>query len=377
MKPAAAIVQPAHDIAKLAAAVDKAIRNWRDANKHCEEAEQRATTARDVLARMRLELGWSLAEARRAFPATGRNAGGWSRFLADRGLDRDVALDAMRYAGWVDENMPDRGPDDPLPTRKQAGLDLAKGRHSAGGSDNEDPVKVLGQERGGPPFRQMTEDDLAAAIARLDPEARKRLIGRANVKGGSGESARGTWCTSKDWAIAVGAWDLDPFSNPRSHILSAARCMLEDGGDAFGGGEPGEHPGFYLTGNGHGAQPMTGQADELTRVWIQPPYELVAAAIAHYGHTRFCALLRWSPDVKAWFPELWRRTAVVCHPFGERMEFEPPPGIDKSGDMPFPHALYYAHEADLTDEVRARCIVWRIDHDTDDVRAIPALRIVR
>lgn len=59
------------------------------------------------------------------------------------------------------------------------------------------------------------------------------------------------------------------------------------------------------------------------------------------------------------------------------MEFEPPPGVDKSGDMPFPHALFYAHEGDITDAVRARCIIHHINHDTDDVRAIPALHLVR
>jgi hypothetical protein len=232
---------------------------------------------------------------------------------------------------------------------------------------------VLGQERNTPLFRQLTEQDLVQALGRLDPKARARVMKstRANVKGGSGDEDRGAWCTSKDWAAAVGPWDLDPFSNPRSHIASVTRCMLEDGGDGLGADE---QPGSWISG---GVNPSHGVADELARVWIQPPYELVAAAIAHYGHTRFCALLRWSPDVKAWFPELWKRTAVVCHPFGERMEFEAPPGVDKSGDMPFPHALFYAHESDVTDAVRARCIVWRIDHYTDDVRAIPALRVVR
>lgn len=361
MKPIPAIVE--RDIVRVTRRVDDAFRTYAVAEANARER--------------RLELGRALVEARSFFPATGRNAGGWSRFLAERKINHDVALDAMKYAGYVEAH-----PGEPLPTRKQAGIDgpADKGPAAAETFDDE-PVEVLGQQRDTPPFRQLTEDDIMQAIARLPPEARKRIVraARVNVKGGSGDDDRGTWCTSAEWARAVGPWELDPFSNPRSHIESAVRCMLEDGGDAFGGElGPDKAPGRYLTGNAHGATPSYGLADELTRVWIQPPYELVAAAIAHYGHTRFCALLRWSPDVKAWFPELWRRTAVVCHPWCERMEFEPPPGLDKSGDMPFPHALYYAHEADVTDEVRARCIVWRIDHDHDDARLVqPALQIVR
>lgn len=372
-----AIVQPAHDMAKLAAAVDAALRDLREAKHHEDAAEGRLLTARHVTARMRVALGHALAAARKAFPKSGKNAKGWTDFLRVRGIDPDVADDAMAYAGHIDKHFSGDVPEKP-PTLRDAGID----RRPLASGDREDrddkPVEVLGQEREPSPFRQLTEDDLAEAIARLEPAARRRLLKRANVKGGSGEVDRGMWCTSKEWAVAVGAWDLDPFSNPRSHILSAARCMLEDGGDAFGGGKPGDSAGLYLTGNSHGVQPMSGRADELTRVWIQPPYELVAQAIAHYGHTRFCALLRWSPDVKAWFPELWRRTAVVCHPWCERMEFEPPPGVSSSGDMPYPHALYYAHEADVTDEVRARCLVWRINHDHDDARpAQAALQIVR
>jgi hypothetical protein len=47
--------------------------------------------------------------------------------------------------------------------------------------------------------------------------------------------------------------------------------------------------------------------------------------------------------------------------------FEPPPGLeDKAGaGSPHSHALYYADERDVTDEVRAMCIVWRVDHTSD------------
>lgn len=381
MKPAAAIIQPAEiDLALVEQYIAVARASERDETRTAErhEGESRrhgaaAQAAREAARQHRLRIGRLLAQARPLWPARGPAPKGailppgapasWAEFL--KRLDLDDAT-ARRY---MDEA---RDPES----------FAHKNRSVSDTPGDDEPEPVLGQERDAPPFRQLTKDDLIQALGRLSPEDRRGVMkaARVNVKGGSGNEDRGTWCTAKDWASAVGAWDLDPFSNPRSHIASAARCMLEDGGDAFGGGDPGMHRGLYRIGEKYGPS-MTGVADELTRVWIQPPYELVAAAITHYGHTRFCALLRWSPDVKAWFPELWKRTAVVCHPFGERMEFEPPPGVEKSGDMPFPHALYYAHEADVTDEVRARCIVWRINHELDDVREAEAfyaaLHIVR
>lgn len=373
MRPVAAIVAPAPAVNIDAAAehIIVALAGEREAENSAKRYQQQADAARETARLRRLEVGRWLLKVRPTWPASGPRAKGWSEFLERVKLDDSTAV---RYMDAARTSTVHGGPSKPSSPQDSA--------HGSGVSQTEgdEPFEVLDQEREQPPFRQLTEADLMQALGRLDPEARKRVLkaARVNVKGGSGETDRGTWCTAKDWAEAVGPWDHDPFSNPRSHILSVTRCMLEDGGDAFGGElGPSRAPGSYLTGNAHGATPAYGRADELTRVWIQPPYELVAQAIAHYGHTRFCALLRWSPDVKAWFPELWKRTAVVCHPFGERMEFEPPPGVEKSGDMPFPHALFYAHEADITDAVRARCIIHHINHDTDDVRAIPALHIVR
>lgn len=372
MKSAAARAKPASD--DLAA---EQVIVWRTEERDAETSavrhEQQAGAARATAKARRLQIGELCAKQREKWPQSGPNAKGWGLWLAKAKLDDSTA---WRYIdAWKNRDKPgdDVGdPSHPAPVRGNPDDD-----EPDDGGPRVRPLPCRAPDQ--PPFRQLTEEDIMQAIARLPPEARRRIVkaARVNVKGGSGDEDRGTWCTAKDWAVAVGAWDLDPFSNPRSHILSAVRCMLEDGGDAFGGGKPGETPGLYLTGTS-GLQPgRSAVADELTRVWIQPPYELVAAAIAHYGHTRFCALLRWSPDVKAWFPELWRRTAVVAHPWCERMEFEPPPGVDKSGDMPFPHALFYAHEGDITDAVRARCIIHHINHDTDDVRAIPALHLVR
>jgi hypothetical protein len=351
VKPVVAIVET--EIGRHAAAVDAALREYR--------------STQEAFAIRRLALGRALVAARGCFPARGPKAKGWGDFLAARGIDQDVALEAMRYAGFVDEERVSRDLPGNYPTRRQAGLD---GDDSDGyGVEPLDPNR----RSAAPQFRQLSESELRQALARLDPDARKRVIrgDAANLAGGSGEEERGTWCTSAKWAEAVGAFDLDPFSNMRSKIASVERCMLEDGGDAFGGCAPGSSPGLYLVGDRHSGSPTSGQASEDTRVWIQPPYERVLDAIAHYGHTRFCALLRFSPDVE-WFRRLWPLTTAVAIPL-ERMDFDPPPGVEKpKSSIPYPHALYYADERDITDAVRALSIIWRVDHTMR-----PPLQLVR
>jgi len=183
----------------------------------------------------------------------------------------------------------------------------------------------------------------------------------ANVNGGSGEKDRGTWCTPKKWADRLGAFDLDAFSNPRSHIVAAMHLMLERGDDAL----TGPQSGYYWanrTGGilGPGEQGRTGCARIFastdTRVFIQPPYEIVDAAIEHYGHTRFCALLRLDPSTR-WFAKLYRITELVCVP-RERLDFEPPPGVRASSN-PYPHAFYFRNEADVPSAILRTCIAWR------------------
>lgn len=169
---------------------------------------------------------------------------------------------------------------------------------------------------------------------------------RANVNGGSGDPLRGSYCTPKKWADLIGSWGLDPFSNPRSHIVSSRSCQLERGDNGL---EPGP-PGTYRIGG------RVFRATAATRVFIQPPYEIVHEAISHYGHTRFCALLRFDPSTD-WFLRLRRLTKLFAVPLAERFEFEPPPGVEASGN-PYPHAFYFANPADATPELLRRCEAW-------------------
>jgi hypothetical protein len=88
-------------------------------------AELRYTTARQHTAQRRLELGRALIAARVLWPRRGPGSGGWTAMLQRVGLDQDVALDAMHYAGYVESTgQADERPGHSalLPTMREAGL---------------------------------------------------------------------------------------------------------------------------------------------------------------------------------------------------------------------------------------------------------------
>lgn len=328
----------------------EADRNQKLVERHATVAEN----ARAAAARRRVEIGGLLLEARPLWPERGTGTADhhvagklvqrWGEFLAV------VKLDDATARRYMDE-----------------------------ASDPD-------AKRGGKRELARVESILAEVrkLGRADRDALLRELRPANVSGGSGETDRGSWVTSKLWAERVGPWDLDPFSNPRSHIVAEYRCMLEDGGDGLA--ELG-HPGCWTSGGSMladgtwastvdasvigGHTLISGVADETTRVWIQPPYDIVEDVIAHYGHTRFCALLRLDSST-AWFAKLWEVTEVIALPKGTREFFEPPPGIAASGN-PQPHAFFYADPRDLTPAIAESCILL----DRYEARQLPALQVVR
>jgi hypothetical protein len=153
-------------------------------------------------------------------------------------------------------------------------------------------------------------------------------------------------------AEALGKFDLDPFSNPRSHIQSTHRCMLEDGGDGLGGDWPIDHLGTYLL-----ASRELKRATDQTRVFLQPPYSIVEKAFRYYQHTQWTALLRFDPR-PTWFEEIYWRSELVC--VFREIEFEPPPGVSNRGGNSFPHAVYYCRAEDATPDIlRLAPIAWR------------------
>lgn len=198
------------------------------------------------------------------------------------------------------------------------------------------------------------------------------------------EEQRGAWCSPPEWTARAGTFDLDPFTNPRSTLVARHSCMLERGDDGFGLDRRNVPGMFYVNPeqcrgcNGRGevmvhVDSIAGAEYERcahcgyhvatadTRVWIQPPYDIVLDALAHYGHTRFVALLRADTST-AWFDLLYQDLAeVIMVPRRERIEFVPPPGVKASAN-PFPHGLYYRRAADVPEAVAAECYAWPCPH---------------
>lgn len=185
------------------------------------------------------------------------------------------------------------------------------------------------------------------------PALRPKKQPQINVRGNSRDPLRGSYCTPKWLADVMGPFDLDPFSNPRSHIRAERACMLEDGGDGFGDGTPGS-----FRSGAHGELQRT-TADSC--VWLQPDYQVALRALGHYACTRWVALLRFDPRTR-WFDLVYgaaELVAVIRHdPDGRPFGFEAPPGIETSSNT-FPHALYARCAEDIPDEALRFCCAWR------------------
>lgn len=298
-----AIVEPA--ITALVAETRDLIEALNAANDAVEQLDKKLVASREIQKARRIELGMLLRKARQQLPSRGTATNGWLAYLEAIEMPETTAARYMQEAGAL---VSDR-------TSPQ----LSK----VGTSDHA-------YESTPPP----SDEDAPA------PEGVEQPV----------VVDRGGWCTPKKWADAVGPWDLDAFSNPRSHIVAPHICNFEGGDDGFGDGSPGS----YRIGD------VLRKATKKTRFWGQPDYRngFVERAIDHYGHTRFCFLLRLDTST-VWFERLWSISELIMIPRGERIEFEPPPGVEPSSN-PYPHGFYYRSAEDVTDAVRAACFEWRI-----------------
>lgn len=186
-----------------------------------------------------------------------------------------------------------------------------------------------------------------------------------SVRGASGDPQRGAYCTPRYVAAALPPFDLDSFTNARSHIRARVGLTLERGEDGFGTGEPGtfkvrvadlpsnleadliEQRGEYAI----------LRATSCTRMWLQPDYTQVLRATRHYLHTRYVALLRFDPRPE-WADLVGAASEWIGvlsnSPERSSFEFEPAPGVVSSSNT-FPHALYARSYADVTPQMRALC----------------------
>jgi hypothetical protein len=149
------------------------------------------------------------------------------------------------------------------------------------------------------------------------------------------EPDRDEWVTPRKLAHMIGSWDLDPCSNPWSHILATRRFSLRHG-----------QCGIALS----RFVPVS------WRVFVNPPFShgQVIRFVRAYRHTRFCFLVRHDPSTD-WWAELWPHVGMMATPM-ERVAFEPPPGVEEApGGSPFPHVLLYARAEDATEAVRRSC----------------------
>lgn len=308
------------------AAVREALRELTDAEAVEAKAEKRAEDARANTARRRRELGLALIRVRTAWPERGPKSKGWGEFLAREGIEQSTAWRLMNEAGHKEVSC------NPEPT-------------------HEIPPRAASSHQG----HTQPTNEIAPLEPKLDESVQSTPEPVANVHGGSGEVDRGSWCTPTWITEAVGRFNVDPFSNPRSTVQADVACWIERGDNglvtADRGGEAGV---WYSKITAHG------KATANTKVWIQPPYDIVLDALAHYLHTRFCALLRFDPSTK-WFAEIHAASELILVT-RKRVDFQPPRGVlaegEKAAGAPFPHALFYAHAEDATPAIRELCFEW-------------------
>lgn len=285
--------------------------------------------AEDDASRRRLELGRALVRARSAWPASGPKARGWGELLERHGISSQRASEWMRLAGYVDEVIPPSDGEIEVPTMREAGIDK-RPRASDDDAADEEHVTAAGEralvrEPNDPHATVHVERESLPSSSTPAPDA-------------APEPDRNSWCTPKWIADAVGVFDLDPASNPRSHIRAGRSCELERGEDG-------------LT--------LAAEIDAGQRVWINPPYARgqVIRWIRAYKHTRFCFLVKVDPSTE-WFAELFEASLLILLPRGTRIEFEPPPGVAGDSNQ-FPHGLFFAHVDDATPEIWAKCFAWK------------------
>lgn len=161
------------------------------------------------------------------------------------------------------------------------------------------------------------------------------------------EIDRDTWCTPKWLTDALGRVNLDPCANERSHVDAAKAFRLDKGQDGL---------------------QLASSVSKNTVAFLNPPYSSVPPWVQAYGHTRFIFLLKFDPSTK-WFAELISRTRLVLFPKGTRIQFEAPEGVppEKSQANQFPHALFFAHAEDATEELLELCWQWPLE--TNDLAA--------
>lgn len=344
MKPDIAIVQPAEaSIVVVAKRVDDALLRVREAEQHADQADRRAQTAHEAVRARRLELGRALADARKHFKPSGKNAKAWSDFLAVRRLTLEQAQDAMRYAGFVDDHFPGASENAPdkLPTMREAGLDPRE-------RDSERPSI------------EVTEADVLALAAKLTPDARGRIQrSLRSLQARENEGDRDSYCTPDDVTAALPDVDLDPCSNPRSSVRAATTFSLEAGQDGLA------LPWFGMV---YVNFPFSDPLPWAEKIAEEHPNLTGIGVMCNADH---------SP---AWWHVLAEMLPLRLD-FDERLQFKPPPGVEPSkNDRPQTLLMDESFWAECDQaSLLAMGKLWRrvTADEQPTAQAQPALQIVR
>jgi hypothetical protein len=232
---------------------------------------------------------------------------------------------------------------------REVRLDLSKTTWQRARADRRSAAKGFARTRSSSCPSVVGEGKrMTATLTEADRRDRRQLAARRRRKAREearersrrqrrASAARGA--RRKRIADIVGRFHLDPFSNPRSHIVADAelhararrrRASATDRRAATGSRR-----------KGSSARPRR-------RASGSSPYSVVLDAFEHYAHTRWCALLRFDPRRDHLVPAHLPRTQLVV--VLRKCEFEPPPGVPSSSN-PTIHALYYANADDVTDAV--------------------------
>lgn len=118
MRPVAAIIEPAFDLAQAARDIAKSHVEYQDGERALQASEQKTNSLRQAQQRRRLNLGRKLIEAKAGTPH-----GGWLPFLEKLRIESRTATNWMREAGYVDGKSESNDDDSDLNPRIAAGID--------------------------------------------------------------------------------------------------------------------------------------------------------------------------------------------------------------------------------------------------------------
>jgi len=240
-----------------------------------QEAERHETRASETAQRRRVELGEQLLRARRLWPRSGPKAKGWGDFIAKIGIPQPRAWEALKSAGWVEEQI------------------------SSGADEIKAPSLAESGARKKPPL---------SLVPDLAPEPEPPDVSAMTVPAAA-EVNRDAWCTPEPIVILLPReLDLDPCSNPYSLVRAKVKCSLESGRCGL------KEKWFGMM---------------YANIPFSEPLPWFEKLVAEYRNLRGAGFMVNTDQSTKWW-KLGISVLLERLDFGERLEFKPPPGVKAS-----------------------------------------------